>query len=141
MWLSNSSKKIQVIHSIEFCFIIFKSSFTYRRILPLLPQLCSCDLFGYIFSVPCSPEDYLNNEYGLDNWQEPLKKNYVWKNVHSNSIWTDRLWPSAVRLYNQKGQIRTDKFARDWIEKYSNYSIKTHAPYNTTAIAFTEKMT
>ncbi|CAF2522029.1 unnamed protein product [Rotaria sp. Silwood2] len=96
----------------------------YRRILPLLPKLCSCDLFGYRFSIPCSPVDYLNNEYGYDLWKNPLEKNYTWTNIEYHSIWDDISWMYAVRLYTSKGELRQDKYAIDWITNHFNYSLK-----------------
>ncbi|CAF0913256.1 unnamed protein product [Rotaria sordida] len=97
----------------------------YRRILPLLPKLCSCDLFGYRFSIPCSPIDYLNNEYGYDLWKNPLVKNYIWTNIEYHSIWDDISWMYAVRLYTSQGKLRQDKYAIEWIANQSNYSLKT----------------
>ena len=102
-----------------------KNEFSFRRILPLLPKLCSGDLYGYIFSVPCSPVEYLNNEYGVKRWKNPLQNKYRWVNMKSNSKWDDISWMYAVRLYTPKGELRTDKFARDWIENQFNYSIRT----------------
>jgi hypothetical protein len=97
----------------------------FRRILPLLSKLCSADLFGYIFSIPCSPIDYLNNEYGVDTWKKPLEKKYKWINIKYDSIWNDISWMYAVRLYTSDGKLRTDKFAMDWILDQFNYSLKT----------------
>jgi len=99
--------------------------FLFRRILPLLSKLCSCDLFGYIFTIPCSPDDYLNNEYGSDTWKIPLEKKYKWVNMKSNSIWDDKSWMYAVRLYTSDGKLRTDQYAIDWIANQFNYSLKT----------------
>jgi hypothetical protein len=95
----------------------------FRRTLPLLPKLCSCDLFGYRFSIPCSPVDYLDGEYGKDKWKSPLEKNYTWVNMKFHSIWNDIEWMYATRLYTRDGKLRTDKFALDWISKHFNYSL------------------
>ncbi|CAF1482449.1 unnamed protein product [Adineta steineri] len=95
----------------------------YRRTLPLLEELCSCDLFGHRFSIPCSPTDYLDGEYGKDKWKTPLKKDYVWTNINYHSVWNDISWMYAVRLYTSKGKLRTDKFAIDSISEHFNYSL------------------
>jgi hypothetical protein len=95
----------------------------FRRTLPLLPTLCSCDLFGYRFSIPCSPVDYLDAEYGKEKWKTPLEKNYKWINMKYHSIWNDVSWMYAVRLYTSNGKLRSDKFAIDWISKHFNYSL------------------
>jgi hypothetical protein len=97
--------------------------FYFRRTLPLLPTLCSGDLFGYRFSIPCSPIDYLDGEYGKNNWQSPLEKNYTWVNMKYHSMWDDISWMYAVRLYTSQGKLRTDKYAIDWISRNFNYSI------------------
>jgi hypothetical protein len=102
-----------------------KKTILFRRTLPLLPKLCSCDLFGYIFTIPCSPIDYLNNEYGSDSWKKPLEKKYVWTNMKYHSIWNDISWMYAVRLYTSDGKLRTDKYAMDMILNQFNYSLKT----------------
>ncbi len=99
--------------------------FSFRRTLPLLPKLCSCELFGYRFSIPCSPANYLNDEYGIDKWQTPLERNYTWVNMKYHSTWDDISWMYATRLYTREGRLRKDKFAIDWISKHFNYSLKT----------------
>ncbi|CAF0764509.1 unnamed protein product [Rotaria sp. Silwood1] len=95
----------------------------FRRTLPLLETLCSCDLFGVRFSIPCSPIDYLDIEYGKDKWKSPLEKNYTWVNMKYHSLWNDISWMYAIRLYTRQGKLRTDKFAIDWISNHFNYSI------------------
>ncbi|CAF1246082.1 unnamed protein product [Adineta ricciae] len=95
----------------------------FRRTLPLLEKLCSCDLFGHRFSVPCSPVQYLDSEYGKDKWKTPLEKNYTWTNMKYHSIWDDISWMYAVRLYTRQGKLRTDNFAIEWISKHFNYSL------------------
>ncbi|CAF1108246.1 unnamed protein product [Rotaria sordida] len=95
----------------------------FRRTLPLLETLCSCDLFGTRFSIPCSPTSYLDGEYGKDKWKSPLEKNYTWINMKFHSLWNDISWMYAVRLYTRQGKLRTDQFAFDWISNHFNYSI------------------
>lgn len=98
---------------------------SFRRILPLLSELCAGDLFGYRVSVPCSPEDYLNNEYGIHQWQYPTEHNYTWPNMRYHSVWNDLSWMYAVRLYTPDGELRTDEFAVDWISKSFAYSFQS----------------
>lgn len=90
-----------------------------------METVCSADLFGCRFSIPCSPIDYLNKEYGKNKWKYPLEKNYTWVNMKYHSMWDDRSWMYAVRLYTRTGKLRTDKFAIDWIANQFNYSIKS----------------
>ncbi len=125
VWLSSSSSEIQVHSKLLFPTNLTQILFYFRRTLPLLPKLCSGDLFGYRFSVPCSPVDYLNDEYGINKWQSPLEKNYTWVNMKFHSIWDDISWMYATRLYTREGKLRTDKFAIDWISKPFNYSIRS----------------
>jgi hypothetical protein len=94
-----------------------------RRTLPLLQKLCSCSLFGYRFSVPCSPEEYLDEEYGKGTWKTPLENNYTWTNMKFHSMWDDISWMYVVRLYTPQGKLRTDKFAFDWILDQFNYTL------------------
>ncbi|CAF3462449.1 unnamed protein product [Rotaria socialis] len=95
----------------------------FRRTLPLLETVCSCDLFGSRFSIPCSPIDYLDGEYGIDKWKAPLEKNYKWVNMKFHSLWDDISWMYATRLYTRQGKLRRDKVAIDWISKHFNYSL------------------
>jgi hypothetical protein len=97
----------------------------FRRLLPMLEKLCSCDLFGHRFTIPCSPVDYLNAEYGENKWISPLEKNYTWVNMRYHSMWNDISWMYATRLYTRLGHLRTDRFAIDWISKHFNYSISS----------------
>ena len=122
VWLSSQSSKVQVENSPQLS-LTNKSMF--RRTLPLLPKLCSCDLFGYRFSIPCSPLDYLDSEYGANKWQSPLEKDYTWINTKYHSVWDDVSWMYATRLYTREGKLRTDKFAIDWISKHFNYSLES----------------
>jgi hypothetical protein len=108
-----------------FLCVFFLLLFSFRRTLPLLPKLCSCQLFGYRFTIPCSPVNYLNDEYGIDKWQSPLEKNYTWINMKFHSIWDDISWMYATRLYTREGKLRTDKYAIDWISNHFNYSLKS----------------
>ena len=97
--------------------------FDFRRKLPLLEELCSGDLFGYLFTIPCSPVEYLDAEYGIDLWKNPMEKNYTWINMKYHSYWDDISWMYAVRLYTRQGKLRTDKYAINWISDHFNYSI------------------
>ncbi len=42
-----------------------------------------------------------------------------------HSIWNDISWMYAVRLYTPEGNLRTDKYAMDWIINQFNYLLKT----------------
>lgn len=95
-----------------------------RRTLPLLNELCSCDLFGHRFSIPCDPESYLEAEYGKEKWKSPMEKNYTWVNMKYHSSWNDISWMYAVRLYTRDGKLRTDQYAIDWISDHFNYTLK-----------------
>jgi hypothetical protein len=95
----------------------------FRRRLPLLPDLCSADLFGFRFSVPCEPVDYLNTEYGKETWKHPLERNYTWLNMKYDAFWNDISWMYAVRLYTREGRLRNDQYAINWISNHFNYSI------------------
>ena len=94
----------------------------YRRSLPLFSKVCSGDLFGYRFSVPCSPIEYLDHEYGKNNWTVPLRKDYGWINMKYHSMWNDISWMYAVRLYSPEGHLRSDELAISWVAKRFNYT-------------------
>lgn len=104
------------------CFILSS-----RRTLPLLETLCSGDLFGYRFTIPCSPVEYLDAEYGPNRWQRPQEKNYTWINMKYHSAWTDIAWMYAVRLYTRQGKLRNDLYALNWIGDHFNYTF-TNVP-------------
>lgn len=68
---------------------------------------------------------YLDTEYGRGRWAKPLEKNYAWRNVKYHSVWDDRSWVQAVRLYTREGKPRRDKYAVDWIANQYNHSATT----------------
>ena len=52
-------------------------------------ELCSGDLFGSKFLIPCDPAHYLSNVY--PDWEKPVAKGYKWLNVDfvNKREWTD----------------------------------------------------
>lgn len=91
----------------------------------MFSKLCSGDLYGFRFSVPCSPTAYFDHEYGKDKWIVPLKKDYKWINMQFHSMWDDISWMYAVRLYSKEGTLRSDELAISWVAKRFNYTYDT----------------
>ncbi|KAF8385683.1 hypothetical protein PRIPAC_74825 [Pristionchus pacificus] len=50
---------------------------------PRITHLCTADLLGHLFHVPCNVKEVLDMEYG--NWQEDAaSKDFVWYKSHQN---------------------------------------------------------
>lgn len=84
--------------------------FQTRICLPLMEDLCSADLFGYKFIVPCDPERMLTENYG-EGWKKPLG-NTDYK--IENGRWQQGVDPGIhevgymYRKYDEKGQLMVD---------------------------------
>lgn len=64
-------------------------------------NLCSGELLGHKFIVPCNPEEYLSFQYGKDKWKKPMKEKYFnFEAIFFFKYWTDEEWPYVVRWYN-----------------------------------------
>lgn len=74
--------------------------------------------------VPCDPVNYLNNEYGKDNWATPMSKNYQWRNVVYFKNWTDTEWPYAVRYYDREGNLLGKK-TLDYLNQHLKVKIES----------------
>ena len=77
-------------------------------------NLCSGELLGNKFIVPCNPEEYLSLQYGKDKWKLPLKEGYFnYNSINFYKEWTDDEWPNAVRWYNTVGEVDVQKTLND----------------------------
>lgn len=75
-----------------------------------MDKLCSGEIYGKKFLVPCDPVGYLNFEYGKEeNWIKPKKSNYTWSNLDSKmTYWSREQWPYAIRFYDENGNVKKD---------------------------------
>ena len=81
-----------------------------------MDRLCTGEIYGYRFPVPCQTVKYLENSYG-DKWMNPESKNYEYTNVlYEPEEWSDLEWFDAIHLYYSSG-LRAN------IETY-NYIVK-----------------
>jgi hypothetical protein len=67
--------------------------YQYRQFIEYY-DLCSGEIFGSKYIVPCNPVRYLNIIYS--NWQKAEPKGYKLLNLDSNS---SRLWPYGDPIY------------------------------------------
>ena len=72
-------------------------------------NLCSGELLGNKFIVPCNPEDYLSFQYGEKKWKQPLFEKYFnLKSIKHMKNWSDSLWPYVQRHYDfNNGELLT----------------------------------
>ena len=56
--------------------------FFFKRQFEAYFDLCSCEIYGTKYLLPCNPVLYLNDDYG--NWKNPEEKNYTWPNLDLN---------------------------------------------------------
>ncbi|RNA04113.1 THO complex subunit, partial [Brachionus plicatilis] len=92
-------------------------------------NLCSGELFGQKYLVPCRVENYLNEEYGTNLWKVPKTNDYVWSNLVYWKNWTEAEWLNAIKFYHQDGSflaketldyINIDEIEYAYPNRYSN---------------------
>ena len=87
-----------------------------------MDTVCSGELYGYKFSVPCFPEKYLQNSYGY--WQDPQDKYYRQPNVlFEQENWPESDWFDAARFYWKNGQLNSEH-TFNYLISYSNLTVK-----------------
>ena len=70
----------------------------------MFDELCSAELLGSKYLVPCEPVGYLNHQYGpMSLWSVPEPVNYTWFNIDRVGDWSDNDWPYAIRYYDRYG--------------------------------------
>uniref|UniRef100_A0A915IX81 Uncharacterized protein n=1 Tax=Romanomermis culicivorax TaxID=13658 RepID=A0A915IX81_ROMCU len=74
-----------------------------KFVYPGAVVLCSADLLGRLFHVPCDVERFLVADYG-DNWSYPhLTSDYVWdkspKSLRRVGKFTDEEWPKVFKVF------------------------------------------
>lgn len=83
-------------------------------------SLCSGELFGEKFYIPCKPENVLNEIYGENGWKTPNKKFIVSSKLKHWKRWKLDEWVNAIKFY-QKGVFLKDftiKMIKKYLEKY-----------------------
>ena len=77
-------------------------------------QICSGELLGHKFLVPCDPVKFLIDNYGpMEWWINPNTKGFRaidWKNSRS---WPNSLWPHWLKYYRFDGSLRREKTLQD----------------------------
>ena len=79
----------------------------FRLCFPLVTELCSAELFGHKFTIPCKLKENLSANYGLENqWSQPLKK-YKLKNLDWSraEIRSEYELPYMYRYYKANGSV------------------------------------
>jgi hypothetical protein len=94
----------------------------------MVKELCSADIYGSKFTVPCDPLHHLDTMYGPDfKWLQrsntpvnDISKSILTINWENSAEWHPSLVPYIYRKYDFNGQIleseslhETNKFFRD----------------------------
>jgi hypothetical protein len=69
-------------------------------------ELCSGEVLGSKFTIPCNGVDHLNKMYGENYaWLQPLKEKYPMNSVSVRSArrWEESEIPYILRAYNAAG--------------------------------------
>ena len=78
-----------------------------------MDKVCSGEIAGYKFSVPCFPEKYLINSYGA--WKDPQSIFFRYANVlYEPEEWSELEWFDAFRAYFNSGELHT-KYTYDYL--------------------------
>ena len=84
-----------------------------------MDRLCSGEIYGFKFSVPCFPEKYLENSYNV-SWKNPESELYEDTNVlYEPEEWSNREWFDAIHYYYLNGE-RNNMETYNYIISQSN---------------------
>uniref|UniRef100_A0A915PU34 Fukutin n=1 Tax=Setaria digitata TaxID=48799 RepID=A0A915PU34_9BILA len=80
-----------------------------RWFYPPIMQICTGDLLGRLFHVPCNVEEILEAEYG--NWRVPHPTaNFIWykshKNIHEAGYWSKNDWNDVAVFILIRKQVK-----------------------------------
>ena len=97
----------------------------YKQYYPRLDKLCSAELLGFKFLVPCDPIETLTKEYGhKSNWmlQQSQAQKVKFNNLNLNAFdtWNDTDYAHAIKFYLKSGQMdveRTLKQINSFVKK------------------------
>ncbi|VDK72457.1 unnamed protein product [Onchocerca ochengi] len=73
-----------------------------RWVYPPISQICTGDLLGRLFHVPCNVEEVLKADYG--DWRKPHPTaNFTWyeshNNVHEAGYWSESEWNDTYKVF------------------------------------------
>ncbi|VDP15506.1 unnamed protein product [Onchocerca flexuosa] len=73
-----------------------------RWVYPPISQICTGDLLGRLFHVPCNVEEVLKADYG--DWRKPHPNaDFIWyeshKNVHEAGYWSESEWNDTYKVF------------------------------------------
>uniref|UniRef100_A0A183I901 Nucleotidyltransferase n=1 Tax=Soboliphyme baturini TaxID=241478 RepID=A0A183I901_9BILA len=75
-----------------------------RWTYPKLKGLCSAELLGELFYVPCNSLEFITTDYGSTWFKVFHTSKYVWhksgSNIKTVGKWTDKEWPYVYQLFN-----------------------------------------
>ncbi|VDM09464.1 unnamed protein product [Wuchereria bancrofti] len=91
----------------------------FRWIYPPISQICTGDLLGRLFHVPCNVEKILKADYG--NWRVPHPTaNFTWyqshKNVKEVGYWSESEWNDTYK--NDRRDTHISCSAYDWASEF-----------------------
>ncbi|MCP9258073.1 Fukutin [Dirofilaria immitis] len=74
----------------------------FRWVYPPISQICTGDLLGRLFHVPCNVEEVLKADYG--DWRIPYPTaNFTWykthKNIHEAGYWSENEWNDTYKIF------------------------------------------
>lgn len=81
-----------------------------RTIINKFSGICSAELFGEKFLVPCNPANVLDDIYGENGWQRPDKKFTVSPNLKKWKRWNLNEWLNAIKFYDRGTFLKDTTF-------------------------------
>jgi len=79
--------------------------------------MCSAELLGHKFVVPCDPVSYLNQNYGKKwNLPEADFKKYKWPNIKYAGVWSDNDYQNSINIFKSDGSFDRN-YTLDFLNK------------------------
>lgn len=121
-------------HSSKWCLIVIHLNWIkqflvvyIRQVFRSFNELCSAELFGTKFFIPCNPVDVLIDSYGkIDDWKQPKRKGYKLNAINFRK-WlpiSDSLKSSWVKYYDKYGRLVNKKKPIKKIHRWIYFNIK-----------------
>lgn len=102
----------------------FHAKKVFSNCFPIFEDLCTAELFGHKFMVPCDPVSYLNTQYGKEKWIVPMQSHYQVPNTDwgQGRERSELELKYSFRYYDENGNVEIQRSLKAINELFSkNY--------------------
>ena len=78
----------------------------YKNWYSIIYDICSAEIFGFKFLIPCDPLRTIKEDYGK-NWSIPMAHGYGWDSLHYDQweVYNKKKWPKSRKYYDYYGKL------------------------------------